>query len=116
MANVIIIAVLVIAAALGIRSAITHFKGDGVCCGGGGELKPLKKKLPKVLFTRQFHVEGMHCEHCKNRVESAVNDIDNVAGKVNLKKATLTVSYAADVPNETILQAVEKAGYTAAAI
>ncbi|MFR4756954.1 MAG: heavy-metal-associated domain-containing protein [Evtepia gabavorous] len=35
---------------------------------------------------KTFQVEGMHCEHCKVRVEEAVNDIKGAAGKVDLKK------------------------------
>ena len=44
MVDIIIIAVIVVAAVLGIRSAVMHFKGQGGCCGGGG-YKPKKKKL-----------------------------------------------------------------------
>ena len=113
MANIIIIAVIAVLVILGIRSSITHFRGEGGCCGGGSSVKPKRKKLKKILFTREFHVDGMHCSHCKNAVEAAVNTVDAVAGKVNLKENKLTVSYAEDVPNETILEAIAKAGYQA---
>ena len=53
----------------------------------------------------------MHCEHCKNRVEEAVNDIKGIAGKVDLKKGELTVSYAVDVNDEIIKARIEKHGY-----
>ena len=53
----------------------------------------------------------MHCEHCKSRVEEAVNDIKGVAGKVNLKKGELTVSYAEDVADELIKEKIKRAGY-----
>lgn len=115
MGNVIMIAVIVVAVLLGVRSSIRHFKGEGGCCGGGGDVKPKRKKLPKVLFTRTFRVEGMHCDHCKNRVEAAVNDLDGVAGKVSLKKGVLTVSYAEQVEDAAIIAAIGKAGYTATA-
>lgn len=54
----------------------------------------------------------MHCEHCKRRVEEAVNDIKGVAGRVDLKKGDLTVSYAEDAPDEIIKAKIEKKGYT----
>ena len=57
----------------------------------------------------------MHCDHCKNRVEAAVNDLDGVAGKVSLKKGILTVSYAGQVEDAAIIAAIRKAGYTATA-
>jgi len=54
----------------------------------------------------------MHCEHCKRRVEEAVNDIKGVAGRVDLKKGELTVSYAEDVADEIIMTKIKRAGYT----
>ena len=110
MENVIIIAIVVMAVAAGIRSTVRHFKGQGGCCGGGG-YRPGRKKLPKVLYQKTFRIEGMHCEHCKNRVEEVVNDIKGVAGKVSLKKGELTVSYAEDVSDELIKEKIERAGY-----
>ena len=52
------------------------------------------------------------CEHCKNRVEEAVNDIKGVAGRVDLKKGELTVSYAEDIADEIIKAKIERTGYT----
>ena len=110
MVDYIIIAVLALVVAFGIFSAIKHFKGQGGCC-GGGSYKPKKKKLKNVLYQKTFKVEGMHCDHCKNRVEEVVNDIQGVAGKVNLKKGELTVSYAEEVEDELIKSCIERAGY-----
>ena len=64
--------------------------------------------LSGVKYTKKFEVGGMHCEHCKNRVEEAVNDIKGVAGRVDLKKGELTVSYAEDAPDEIIKAKIEK--------
>ena len=41
-----------------------------------------------------------------------VNDMVGVAGKVDLKKGELTVSYAEKVDDELIAARIEKAGYT----
>lgn len=111
MTDYIIIAIVVVIAAIGIRSTIKHFKGQGGCC-GGGSYKPKKKKLKNILYTKTFTVGGMHCEHCKNRVEEVVNDMAGIAGKVDLKKGELTVSYAEKVDDEQIAARIEKAGYT----
>lgn len=110
MENYIIIGIIVIIAAYGVYATIKHFKGQGGCCGGGG-YKPKKKKLSNVLYEKTFKVEGMHCDHCKARVEEVVNDIKGVAGKVDLKKGELTVSYAEDVDDQLIIARVERAGY-----
>ena len=111
MENYIIIAIIAVAAGLGIYSAVKHFKGQGGCC-GGGSYKPKKKKLKNVLYRKTFKVEGMHCDHCKNRVEEVIGDMKGLAGTVNLKKGELTVSYAEDVADELIKARIERAGYT----
>ena len=108
--NIIIIVIILVIAAIGIFNMVRHFKGQGGCCGGGG-YKPKKKKLPRVLYRKTFKVDGMHCGHCKDRVEEVVNDIKGVAGSVDLKKGELTVSYAEDVADDLILERVAGAGY-----
>ncbi len=112
MENVIILAILAVVIVFALRASIRHFRGEGGCC-GGGDYKPKKKRLPRVLYQKTFQVEGMHCDHCKARVEEAVNDIPGVAGRVNLKKGELTVSYAEDVADDLILRKIQRAGYTA---
>ncbi len=111
MGDYIIIGVLAVIVCIGVVYTIKHFKGEGGCC-GGGSYKPKKKKLSNVLYQRTFKVDGMHCEHCKNRVEEIVNDIKGVAGRVDLKKGELTVFYADDVADEIIKARIERAGYT----
>ena len=112
MEEYIIIGIIAAIVALGVFNTVKHFKGEGGCC-GGGSYKPKRKKLPDVKYKKTFKVSGMHCEHCKNRVEEAVNDIKGVAGKVDLKKGELTVSYAEDVSDEIIKAKLERAGYKA---
>ena len=110
MTDGIIIAILVVALFFGIRTTVKHFARKGGCC-GSADYKPKKKKLSKVLYQKNFKVEGMHCEHCKARVEEVVNDIQGVSGSVNLKKGILTVSYAEDVDDELIKSKIERVGY-----
>ncbi|MBQ8165318.1 MAG: heavy-metal-associated domain-containing protein [Clostridia bacterium] len=111
MENYIIIGILVIAAVIGIYSAVKHFRGQSGCC-GGGSYKSKKKKLANIIYSKTFKISGMHCEHCKCRVEEIVNDIKGISGKADLKKEELTVSYAEKVDDELIKNRLEKAGYT----
>ena len=112
MENYIIVGIIAVVVGFGIYSAARHFKGQGGCCGGGSGYKPKKKRLPDIRYRKIFTVEGMHCEHCKNRVEEVVNDIPGVAGRVDLKRGKLTVSYAEDVEDAKIKERIERAGYT----
>lgn len=110
MENIIIFAVLAVILAYAVYSTVRHFKKKGGCC-SGGDFKLKKKKLKQVIAQKTFRVEGMHCEKCKSRVEEAVNDINGVAGTVNLKKSELTVSYAEMIDDELIIARITKAGY-----
>ena len=111
MENYIIIGIIAVIVAIGGVYTVKHFKGESGCC-GGGSYKPRRKKLSDVKYKKTFKIGGMRCEHCKNRVEESVNDIKGVAGKVDLKKGELTVSYAEDVSDEIIKAKIERVGYT----
>ena len=110
MENFIIIALLTVAVTISIIKTVKHFKCKGGCC-GGSDYKVKKKKFPEIAYNKKFRVEGMHCEHCKRRVEEIINDIDGVVGKVNLKDSLLTVSYAKDIDDDLIKKPIERAGY-----
>lgn len=111
MENQMIIAVVVLIAAAAIGTLVKR-KGRKGCCGSSGDYKPRKKKLKTIIATKTFRVEGMHCEKCSNRVTEAVNDIPGVAGVVNLKKGTVTISYGQEVPDDLIKARIERHGYT----
>ncbi len=112
MENIIIIVIAVLVLGVSVYLSVKHFKGEGGCC-GGVTYKPKKKKLKNVLYKKEFKVDGMHCEHCRARVEEAVNDISGICGKVDLGKGTLTVSYSKDVDDSIIVSRLERAGYKA---
>ena len=111
MENMVIIGILLVIAFFAIRTIVKR-KGRKGCCGSGSDYKPRKKKLKKVIATKVFVVDGMHCEKCANRVTEVVNDIPGVAGIVDLKKSIVTVSYELVVPDEQIKAKIERVGYT----
>ena len=76
----------------------------------------ISETYKKVVYKKVFIIDGMHCDHCKNRVEEIVGDIKNVAGKVNLNKGELVVSYAEEVDDEIIKSRIKRVGYTVLAI
>ena len=97
--NIILLVLVVVVVAIGLWSTVRHFRGKGGGCCGGGDYKPRKKKLSHVAGQKTF------------QVEEAVNDIKGAAGKVDLKKGLLTVSYAESLDDEQVKQKVERAGY-----
>lgn len=70
-----------------------------------------KKKLKNIIGQKRVQIECMTCEHCKNRVENALNRLEGVSAKVNLKKKTAVVSMEKEVEDMQLQKAVEQAGY-----
>lgn len=110
MENVIIIGIIAILLIAGVREAIKHFKGEGGCCGGSSGKKK-RKKIKNVIAKKTFKVEGMTCEHCKNRVERAIDDIEGAAARVSLAKKEVLVLLNREISDEELIAAIEKAGY-----
>lgn len=106
----IILAVIVV---IGVLSAKKRFAGKGGCCGGGGGSIEDEKKLDGPVTGKKIvHIEGMHCENCKIRVERAINKIDGASAKVNLKKNIAVVETDREVSDDLIKKAVEDQDYT----
>ena len=110
--TLIVLLIVIVIVAFALKSSIGHFKGEGGCCGGGETILPDHKELsgPKI-GEKTVHIEGMHCENCKNRVERAINRIDGAVARVNLKKKIALVSFDRDVSDEEIRKAVENLDY-----
>ncbi|MBR1740723.1 MAG: heavy-metal-associated domain-containing protein [Lachnospiraceae bacterium] len=108
LSTTIMVLILLIIIALAVRSSLKHLKGEGGCCGGGGELKAEKKKLEgKQVMRLQLTIEGMHCENCKNRIERAINDMDGAVAKVNLKKNSAVISMDREIAQEEFVKRIE---------
>ena len=68
-------------------------------------------KMKKVI-----EINGMTCGHCQARVEKALNGIDGVEAKVDLKKKQATVQMTKEVSDETFKSVIEEAGYEVVSI
>jgi copper ion binding protein len=58
-----------------------------------------------------IEIKGMSCGHCQARVEKALNEIDGVEAKVDLKKNRAVVTLAKEVNDQMLSDAVTEAGY-----
>lgn len=109
MGTYIIIAVLAVVVIFALRESIKHLKGKGGCCGGGSEPETEKKTLEgKKIAEKIIHIEGMHCENCKNSVERQINKIEGAVCKVNLRRKTATVEMDRMIDDEDLRIAVER--------
>lgn len=64
-----------------------------------------------VVAKKIMHIEGMHCEKCKNRVENAINRIDGAVAKVNLKKNIAEINMTKEIADDILSSAVEYEDY-----
>lgn len=66
-------------------------------------------------MTEKFNITGMTCSACSARVEKAMKNLSGIERfSVNLLTNSMTVDYTVgELATETIIQAVEKAGYGA---
>ena len=67
--------------------------------------------MKNIIGQKREQIEGMTCEHCKNRVENALNRLEGGSAKVNLKKKTAVVSMEKEIEDMQLQKAVEQAGY-----
>lgn len=61
-------------------------------------------------------IDGMHCDHCKMAVENALNAIDGVQAKVDLKKNQATVTLSGDVSDQAMTDAIQEEAFTVTSI
>lgn len=118
MGTAFVIVILLILLIPAVKSTLKHMRGQGDCCGGGGDTdeKVKKQRLDKVVANKKMDIEGMTCDHCKRRVENALNSIDGVNAKVSLGKQEAMVKLGKEVPDETLREAVESQGYKVVSI
>lgn len=111
MENTIIISILLIILVIALLRAKKHFKSGGCCGSGSTSVRSSKKLTDTKLGQFTMSIEGMHCENCQNRIEHAVNRLDGVVCKVNLKKKSAVVSYSREVSRQEVKEIVEKLGF-----
>ncbi len=116
MATVIIVIVIVIFMVFAVKGTLKHLRGEGGCCGGGSMPRVKKQRLDQVAAVKCLKIEGMHCDNCRRRVENCLNQLEQVNARVNLEKKEAVVKLGAEVPEETLRTAVEKAGYQVTSI
>lgn len=76
-------------------------------------IKTLKEGTQEPLYawSRKLVIEGMQCEHCAKRLETAFHQNGQIKAEVNFKNKMATI-YAQDrIKDEVILQIVQQAGF-----
>ena len=63
-----------------------------------------------------IQIEGMHCEHCRENAEKALNGIPGVEAVVNLKKKEAVVTLDGDVADSSYQEALAELEFTVVSI
>lgn len=113
----IILGVLAVMVVFACRGSLRHIKGQGGCCGGSVPVKRKRKqKLQKKLAVKKMEIEGITCKQCKNRIENALNAVNQVNATVDVNKKQAVVTLGAEISEQQLIDVVEKAGYHVTAI
>lgn len=67
-------------------------------------------------MNKTVNIEGMHCEHCKNRVTRALLGLGIESVEVDLQKKKAKLSGDKDVADAAIKKAVEDIGFAVISI
>ncbi len=78
----------------------------------GIEQMALPNKKEEDQMVKVLDIEGMMCAHCQAHVKEALEGVEGVTGvDVSLEDKQASVTMAQEVPDETLAEAVTKAGY-----
>jgi len=61
-------------------------------------------------------IKGMTCGHCQKRVEDALNNLEGLEAKVNLKKEEALITVNGEWNGQTVREAIGEAGYEVVSI
>lgn len=110
--NMIIIIILGSIIFFAARSAVSHLKGDGSCCGGGDKMKLIRpKRLEKIVDIKKVRIEGMVCDHCSGRIQNALNSMDGISAKVIRSKGEAVIKSDREIDEQKIRSVITELGY-----
>lgn len=110
MEDIIIIGIVALVVVVAVLAVVRRCRSKSSCCGSGSYVAK-SRKLKHIAQTKTFHVEGMHCQNCSNRVIEDVQDIPGTSVSVNLKKGIVTVAMEQIAEDSVLIAAIEKHGY-----
>ncbi len=71
------------------------------------------EQTEEITMTKTISIEGMMCAHCQAHVQQALEAVAGVrAVEVSLEEKKAVVTLAGDVSDQTLMDAVTRAGYT----
>ncbi|WP_278453560.1 heavy-metal-associated domain-containing protein [Thomasclavelia spiroformis] len=112
MIDTIIIVIIIVLLWFALKKSIKHFKGEETCCNSKGDTINKKELVNPIIGKKVIKIEGMHCNHCKQKVTSALNNLEGVSTDVDLKNNCAVISYDREIDEEIIKNTLKNAGYS----
>lgn len=99
------------------RQMLRIASGGGCGCEGGGQGRVLfrkrrarRKSSSHLPYTLELQVSGMHCEHCAQAVEDALEALDGIGAEAELP-GTVRMRSARPIDAAACAEAIRAAGY-----
>lgn len=114
MSTALICILLLVVAVFGIKSYMKRLAYG--CCGSGGKapekIKVKDKDPSHYPYRRIMKVDGMSCGNCAVRVENALNSLEGVWARVDLKTKEADIRMKQEYDDKILKEAVKGSGYT----
>lgn len=78
--------------------------------------RAVKRKVLVYPMKKIMEINGMSCGHCQARVEKALNAMEGVEAKVELKKNRAIINLKKEMDDQILRDAVTEAGYEVVSI
>ncbi len=116
MGTVIITLILIVIAALAVKSVVHRIRHGSSCCGERDapekKVKVSDKNKSNYPYRYIISVDGMHCSNCTRRVENALNSLDGIWATANLEKKYVSVLSKKEADEKVLTSQISGAGYT----
>jgi copper chaperone CopZ len=113
MSTAIIVLILLVICVFAVKSYCKRLTSG--CCGCGGDkpkrVKVKDKNKADYAYCVNVMVDGMTCDHCKARVENALNSHKGVWAEVNLASKSVIVRMKERLSDDELTKIITAEGY-----
>lgn len=111
-----VILILLLVAALAVKSIVHRIRHGSACCGERDapekKIKVADKNKENYPYTYIMSVDGMHCSNCTRHVENALNKTEGIWATASLEKKNVTIRSKKQLEKTVLEKIVSTSGYT----
>lgn len=115
MTDAIILIGIILLSLYGLKTVVSHTKGEGSgCCDTSDKPLEIKKKHSgRTIHKMIFEIDGMTCDHCRIRVQNELNSLQGVVAHVDLRKRRAVLECEEEINEKDVICCIERIGYHA---